>query len=204
MKGGKPMNVSYSTTPKGEKLIDMKLNLQWNDIDWRKVEENVNRMQTRITKAVIQGKWNLVKRLQYLLTHSFYAKLLAVRAICQNKGKRTAGIDGKKWLTPQAKMNAALGLSDKNYKATPSRRVYIDKPGKKEKRPLSIPTMYDRAMQALYAFALKSNSRSNSRYNLFWLQKKQKCTGCVSTSIYLSEQEKLCSMDTGRRYQKLF
>jgi len=100
MNGGKPMNVSYSTTPEGEKLMDMRLNLQWNDIDWRKVEENVNRMQTRITKAVLQGKWNLVKRLQYLLTHSFYAKLLAVRAICQNKGKRTAGVDGEKWTTP--------------------------------------------------------------------------------------------------------
>ncbi|MCD4765951.1 MAG: reverse transcriptase N-terminal domain-containing protein [Methanosarcinales archaeon] len=72
-------------------------------------------MQTRITKAVKEGKWQLVKRLQYLLTHSFYAKLLAVRTICQNKGKRTAGIDGEKWLTPKAKMNAALNLSDESY-----------------------------------------------------------------------------------------
>jgi len=89
------MNISNSTTLQSEKLIDVR-QLQWNDIDWRKVVQNVNRLQTRITKAVIQSKWHLVKRLQYLLTHSFYAKLLAVRSICQNKGKRTAGVDGEK------------------------------------------------------------------------------------------------------------
>ena len=147
------MNISNSTTPHGERLIDTRL-LQWNDIDWRKVVHNVNRLQTRITKVVKQQKWNLVKRLQYLLTHSFYAKLLAVRSICQNKGKRTAGVDGEKWLTPEDKMKAGLKLSDRNYKAKPLKRVYIEKPGKKKKRPLGIPTMYDRAMQALYAFAL--------------------------------------------------
>jgi RNA-directed DNA polymerase len=89
-----------------------------------------------------------------LVTHSFYAKLLAVRTICQNKGKRTAGIDGEKWLTPKAKMNAVLDLSDESYKAKPLKRVFIEKPGKKKKRPLGIPTMYDRATQALYALAL--------------------------------------------------
>jgi RNA-directed DNA polymerase len=153
MNGSKLMNISNSTTPQGERLID-DVPLQWNNIDWSRVENNVNQLQTRITKAVIQHKWNLVKRLQYLLTESFSAKLLAVRSICQNKGKRTAGVDGEKWLTQKAKMKAALSLSDKNYKAKPSKRVYIDKPGKKKKRPLSIPTMYDRAMQALYALAL--------------------------------------------------
>ncbi len=189
MNGGKPMNVSYSTTPKGEKLIDMRLNLQWNDIDWRKVEKSVNRMQTRITKAVLQGKWNLVKRLQYLLTHSFYAKLLAVRAICQNKGKRTAGVDGEKWSTPQAKMNAALSLSDKNYKATPSRRVYIEKPGKKEKRPLSIPTMYDRAMQALYAFALNPIAEATADTTSFGFRKCRSAQdACKQAFICLSKK----------------
>jgi len=148
------MNVSYSTTLQGERLIDAKINLNWNTIDWKKVTKSVNRLQTRITKAVLEGKWHLVKRLQYLITHSFYAKLLAVRTICQNKGKRTAGIDGEKWLTSKTKMNAALSLSDMKYKAKPLKRVFIEKPGKKKKRPLGIPTMYDRAMQELYAFAL--------------------------------------------------
>jgi RNA-directed DNA polymerase len=105
-------------------------------------------LQIRITKAVLQNKWNLIKRLQYLLTHSYSAKLLAVRRIIQNKGKRTSGIDGEKWLTSDSKMKAVLGLTDKRYKAKPLKRVFINKPGKKKKRPLGIPTMYDRAMQS--------------------------------------------------------
>ena len=153
--GGKAVNVRGSTTLKGEMLTDTKAELQWNNIDWKTAHRSVNRLQTRITKAVKQQKWQLVKRLQYLLTHSLYAKALAVRRVCQeNKGRRTAGVDGVKWLTPEAKMNAVLMLSDKKYKAKPLRRVYIEKFGKKEKRPLSIPTMYDRAMQALYSLAL--------------------------------------------------
>ena len=150
------MNVSNSITPlKGERLTDKRLKLQWNDINWKMVEERVNRLQTRIAKAVKQGTWNLVKRLRYLLTNSFYAKLLAVKRVTQNRGKRTAGIDGAKWTTPNSKMNAALKLSDKKYKAKPLRRVYIPKHGTTKKRPLGIPTMYDRAMQALHALALQ-------------------------------------------------
>jgi len=148
------VNVSNSNTPKSERLTEMRPKIQWIDIDWKKVTQSINRLQTRITKAVLEGKWQLVKRLQYLLTHSFHAKLLAVNKICQNKGKRTAGIDGEKWLTSKAKMNAALNLSDESYKAKPLKRVFIEKPGKKKKRPLGIPTMHDRAMQALYALAL--------------------------------------------------
>lgn len=148
------MNVSYSTTPSGERLTDVKYPLKWEDIDWKTVKENVNKLQTRIAKTVRQEKWQLVKRLQYLLTNSFHAKLLAVKKVTQNRGKRTAGIDGKKWTTPLSKIKAALNLAGKNYKAKPMRRIYIEKYGKKEKRPLSIPTMHDRAMQALYALAL--------------------------------------------------
>ncbi|KAF5417418.1 MAG: hypothetical protein C5S48_00370 [Candidatus Methanogaster sp.] len=111
--------------------------------------------QTRITKAVKEHKWHLVKRLQYLLTNSYYAKLLAVKSVTKNKGKRTAGIDGAKWITPNSRMNAALKLSNKKYKVKPLRRVYIPKPGTTKKRPLSIPTMYDREMQALHALALQ-------------------------------------------------
>jgi len=149
------VNVSSSITPlRGERLTDTRPKSQWIDIDWKKVEEHVNRLQARITKAVNEHKWHLVKRLQHLLTNSYYAKLLAVKSVTKNKGKRTAGIDGAKWLTPNSKMNAALKLSDKKYKAEPLRRVYIPKPGTTKKRPLSIPTMYDRAMQALYALSL--------------------------------------------------
>ena len=91
-----------------------------------------------------------------------YAMLLAVKNVTQNRGKRTAGIDGAKWTTPNAKMNAALRLSEKRYKAKPLRRVSIPKPGSAKKRPLSIPTMYDRAMQALYALALSPVAESTA------------------------------------------
>ena len=148
------MNASHSITPKGEKLTDVQLENQWINIDWKKAETLVNRLQSRIAKAVIQCKWSLVKRLQYLLTHSYYAKLLATKSVTQNKGKRTAGTDGETWSSPQAKMKAALSLTDKEYNAKPLRRVYIEKYGSNKKRPLGIPTMYDRAMQSLYAMAL--------------------------------------------------
>ena len=165
------MNVSNSNTPKSERLTDRCPEIQWIDIDWDKVTQNINRLQTRITKAVLEGKWQLVKRLQYLLTHSLYAKLLAVKKICQNKGKRTAGIDGEKWITFKTKMNAALNLSDEKYKAKPLKRVFIEKPGTKKKRPLGIPTMYDRAMQALYALALDPVSEATADIASFGFRK---------------------------------
>ena len=154
-----------------EKLTNTQPKATWNNIDWHKVEEHVNRLQVRITKAVIKGKWNLVKRLSYLLTHSFYAKLLAVRKVIQNKGKRTAGIDGKLWKTPEAKMKAALKLSDKRYKAKPLKRVYIKKEGKSKKRPLGIPTMNDRAMQSLYSLALNPIAEATSDKHSFGFRK---------------------------------
>ncbi|MBW6519267.1 MAG: group II intron reverse transcriptase/maturase [ANME-2 cluster archaeon] len=167
------MNVSNSITPKGERLTDTRHKFQWRNIDWKMVTNSVNKLQTRITKAVNQEQWHLVKRLQYLLTNSFYAKLLAIRKITQNKGHRTAGVDGEKWITPKAKMKAALELSSKKYEAKPLRRVYIEKYGKKEKRPLSIPTMRDRAMQALHAFALNPVAEATADRASFGFRKNR-------------------------------
>ncbi len=149
------MNVLISTTPSCEKHTDRALARKWNSVNWKVVKESVNRLQARIAKAVQEGKWNLVKRLQYLLTHSYYAKLLAVRIVTQNRGHKTPGIDGELWSSATSKMQATLNISDRLYKASPLRRIYIPKPGKDTKRPISIPTMKDRAMQALYALALQ-------------------------------------------------
>ncbi|MBU3154484.1 group II intron reverse transcriptase/maturase [Clostridium estertheticum] len=149
------MNFSNSTTDKTERLKDAKsLAFQWETIDWKQAENDVNRLQTRIAKATVKGN-NKAKRLQYLLTHSFSAKAYAVRKVTTNKGKNTPGVDKKLWSTSASKMKAVLSLTDKNYKSKPLRRVYIEKKGKKQKRPLGIPTMYDRAMQTLYALALE-------------------------------------------------
>jgi len=165
------MKVGNSITPKGEKLTNVQLRDQWDNIDWKKAEKHVNRLQVRITKAVKEGKWYIVKRFQFLLTHSYYAKLLATRKPTQNMGRRTAGVDGEIWSSSKAKMEAALRLTDKEYVAMPLKRVFIEKPGKKKQRPLGIPTMYDRAMQSLYALALEPIAEATGDRTSFGFRK---------------------------------
>lgn len=127
---------------------------EWDKIDWNKANAYVKKLQMRIVKAHQEGKHGRVKSLQWLLTHSFYARALAVKRVTENRGKRTAGVDGVLWSTPKSKYEAILDLKRKNYKPQPLKRVYIPKKNGK-KRPLSIPTMKDRAMQTLYKFALE-------------------------------------------------
>lgn len=170
------MNDKHSTTAQAEKLSNTKLlAYQWKMIDWKSAEKEVNRLQIRIVKATQAKQKNTVKKLQYLLTHSFYAKAIAVRRVTTNKGKKTAGIDGELWEAPSQKMRAVLSLTDKAYKASPLRRVYIEKKGKKKKRPLGIPTMYDRAMQALYALALEPIAETTGDTKSFGFRKERSC-----------------------------
>ncbi len=129
-------------------------NGDWKKIDWKKAEGIVNRIQVRIIKAVESGRAGLVKRLQYLLAHSFYAKALAVKRVTSSHGKKTPGVDGIVWKTQKEKYEAIFKLNNVGYQPKALRRVYIEKPGKAEKRPLSIPAMIDRAMQALYLLTL--------------------------------------------------
>lgn len=136
-----------------EDNADMKL--RWSQINWTEAEEQVSRLQIRIVKATLEQKWRLVKRLQYLMTNSFYAKAIAVKRVITNKGKRTPGIDGELWKTDAEKMKAVNELNCQTYHAKPLKRIYIEKFGKTEKRPLGIPTMRDRAMQALQLLALE-------------------------------------------------
>jgi len=172
------MNSNYSTTGTiiSERLSDKELLAsQWETIDWIKAEQEVNRLQVRIVKATQEKKWNTVKRLQYLLTHSFYAKALAVKRVTTNKGKKTAGVDKEIWSTSAIKMKAVLSLTDKGYQAKPLRRVYIEKRDKKKKRPLGIPTMYDRAMQALYTLALEPVAETTADTKSFGFRKGRSC-----------------------------
>ena len=124
-------------------------NYDWHGIDWYRVQRNVRRLQARIVKAHQEGRYGKVKALQHLLTHSFSGKALAVRRVTENQGKRTPGVDGITWDTPEKKAWAIPLLRQRGYQPRPLRRTYIPKANGKI-RPLGIPTMHDRAMQALF------------------------------------------------------
>jgi RNA-directed DNA polymerase len=125
----------------------------WETIDWLKAEGEVKRLQRRIARAVQEKRWGKVRVLCRILTRSRSAKWLAARRVITNKGARTPGVDNILWRTPQQYWEAAQSLGRRGYRAQPLRRVYIEKRNGKL-RPLGIPTMKDRAMQALYALAL--------------------------------------------------
>ncbi len=129
------------------------LKARWEQIDWPRCELKVRRLQARIVKATQEGRRGRVKALQWLLTHSFHGRALAVKRVTENKGKRTPGVDGAIWSTPASKRRAIDTLRRRGYQPQPLRRVYIPKSNGKL-RPLGIPTMKDRAMQALYLLAL--------------------------------------------------
>lgn len=112
---------------------------EWHSVEWRKVNQNVRRLQARIVKATQEKRWNKVKALQHLLTHSLSGKLIAVKRVTENSGKRTSGVDKVTWETPEKKIAAVRSLKSRGYKPLPLKRVYIPKSNGKT-RPLGIPT----------------------------------------------------------------
>jgi RNA-directed DNA polymerase len=140
--------------------------LHWAGINWPEVQRQVRRLQTRIVKATQVGKHNKVKALQWLLTHSFSGKALAVKRVTENKGKNTPGVDKVTWKTPGAKINAIASLTRRGYSPLPLRRVLIPKKNGKT-RPLGIPVMKCRAMQALHLLALEPIAETTSDLNSY-------------------------------------
>ena len=143
----------------------------WDSIDWLKCEQAIKKLQARIVKAQKEGRHGKVKALQWTLTHSFFAKALAVRRVTSNSGSKTAGIDLVTWKTP----NQAIGmLKRRGYQPQPLRRIHIKKSNGKL-RPLGIPTMRDRAMQALYLMALEPVSETTADTRSYGFR-KERCT----------------------------
>src|SRR5256884_866351 len=142
----------------------------WHTIKWYQAHRNARRLQARIVKATHDNKWGRVKALQRLLTHSYSGKVLAVKRVTENQGKRTPGVDGKTWKTPQEKATAIQMLRQRGYHPQPLRRIYIPK-SNGGKRPLSIPCMSCRAMQALYLLALDPIAETTSDPNSYGFRK---------------------------------
>jgi RNA-directed DNA polymerase len=137
-----------------------------SEVDWAKIHQEVRRLQVRIAKATQEGRWGKVKALQRLLTRSYSGKMIAVKRVTENRGKNTPGVDREIWRTPAAKSRGVESLQQHGYQPMPLRRVYIPKSNGK-KRPLGIPTMKDRAMQALWKLALEPVAETTADPNSY-------------------------------------
>ena len=155
---------------------------KWAAINWNKARAEVRRLQMRIAKAVKEERWGKVKALQYLLTHSFHAKALAVKRVTSNKGKKTPGVDGVLWKGARAKWKAVFSLQRRGYRPQPLKRIYIPKKNGK-KRPLSIPTMLCRAMQALFKLSLAPVAETTGDRNSYGFREGRGCADAVAAAF---------------------
>src|SRR5215467_13020316 len=154
---------------------------EWFAIDWPSVYRNVRRLQVRIVKAMKENRWNKVKALQRLLTHSYSGKVLAVRRVTENNGKRTSGVDRIIWKTPEDKIKAVRDLRRREYHPQPLRRVYIPKKSDRTaKRPLGIPTMIDRSQQALHLLALDPVVETAADKNSYGFRQQRSCADAIA------------------------
>ncbi len=152
--------------------------MKWSSIDWNKTHRQIRRLQMPIAKAVKENRWSKVKAVQHLLTHSFCAKLWAVKRVTSNKGRNSPGVYGVLWKGARTKWRAACSLRRRGYKPQPLRRIYILKKNGK-KRPLSISSMYDRAMQALYKQALAPMAETTADRNSYGFREGRSCSDAV-------------------------
>lgn len=161
----------------------------WNTIPWRKLEIRVWKLQKRIFRASQRGDTEIVRRLQKTLMRSWSGKCIAVRKVTQdNQGKKTAGVDGFKSLTPKQRLTLVNQLKVTG-KSKPTRRVWIDKPGKAQKRPLGIPTMYDRALQSLVKLALEPEWEARFEPNSYGFRPGRSALDAVE-AIFLNVRAK--------------
>jgi len=160
---------------------------KWSSINWKEAERQVRRLQMRIAKAVKENRWHKVKALQHLLTRSFYAKLLAVKRVTSNKGKKTPGVDGVLWKGARAKWRAACSLRRRGYKALALRRIYI--PKKNGKKTPSINTCNERQSNASTVQTGTGTDRRNGcRWKFLRFSGKQIMRRCGTSRLQRPEQ----------------
>jgi N-terminal domain of reverse transcriptase/Reverse transcriptase (RNA-dependent DNA polymerase) len=153
--------------------------ISWESINWKSVKVHVRRLQIRIAKAVREGHHHKVKALQWLLTHSYNAKLLAIRRVTQNQGKDTPGVDGIVWKTSRQKMQAASEIKRRGYQPQPLRRIYIPKKDGHSKRPISIPAMINRGQQAIHLMALEPAVETIADRNSYGFRPDRSCADAI-------------------------
>ena len=150
----------------------------WSSVEWKAVGRQVYRLQVRIAKAVREKRFNKAKALQWILAHSFTAKLWAVRRVTSNPGRNTPGVDGVLWRTDKQKYEAVRSLRRRGYRPQPLRRTYIPK-SNNQRRPLGIPTMGDRAMQALYLLGLEPVAETLADPNSYGFRPKRSSADAI-------------------------
>jgi RNA-directed DNA polymerase len=152
---------------------------EWHSLIWTNLHRNVSRLQGRIVKAVQAGRWGKVKALQHLLTHSFSAKAMAVKRVTENSGKRTPGVDGILWDSPEKKTKAIGQLRQYGYRPQALRRLWIPKNHGQGRRPLGIPCKVDLAMQALYLQALEPIAETTGDPNSYGFRKARSTADAI-------------------------
>ncbi len=153
---------------------------EWDLIKWDYHTQIVRKLQLRIAKATQAKEHGKVRSLQWILTHSRSAKLLAVRKVMSNTGSKTPGVDGITIKTPEEKLALAKNLTRHHYHPLPLRRIYIPKAGNKQKlRPISIPTIKDRAMQALHTLALLPVAEQTADPNSYGFRPERNCADAI-------------------------
>ncbi|NEP22431.1 group II intron reverse transcriptase/maturase [Moorena sp. SIO3I6] len=178
---------------------------EWNRVNWRKLELTLFKLQKRIYQASQRGDVRVVRKLQRLLMKSWTAKMIAVRRITQeNKGKKTAGIDGQKALTNKQRLALVVNLKV-NCKAQPTKRVWIPKPGRAQKRPLGIPTMYDRTLQALTKMAIEPEWEAKFEANSYGFRPGRSCHDAIEAIFkQISQKQKwVLDADIAKCFDKI-
>lgn len=177
---------------------DKQTGLGWASIIWRAVERNVRRIQERIYRATERQAWRRVRNLQKLLARSISNRLLAIRLVTQqNQGRKTPGVDGEVYDTPEKRWVFSQGdFSLKGYKPKAVRRVYIPK-GPDKQRPLGIPTMKDRVMQAIIKAVLEPEWEAKFEANSYGFRPGRRTMDAI-TQLHLT----LNMSTTGRNVRR--